>query len=202
MRMRPGDILPDAWEMKREPGDPHAMISPDEILDFWFVEHGEADWFGGKPEFDAVLARHFTETHAAVARGEAAWWRETPSGRVAEIIVLDQFSRQLYRKRPEAFATDAMALRLAQEAVAAGDDMRVEPRRRMFFYMPYLHSEQLAPHDEAIRLFESLGDPENLKYEILHRDCLARFGRYPARNEALGRVSTPEEIEYLASRMF
>lgn len=175
------------------------MISPDEILDFWFVEHGEPDWFGGKPEFDAVLARRFTETHAAVARGEAAWWRATPSGRLAEIIVLDQFSRQLHRKQPEAFATDAMALRLAQEAVAASDDRRVEPRRRTFIYMPYMHSEDLAVHDEAVRLFEQLGDEGTLKYEIMHRDCIARFGRYPRRNEVLGRSSTPEEIEYMAS---
>ena len=175
------------------------MISPDEILDFWFVEHGEPDWFGGKPEFDAVLARRFTVTHAAVARGEAAWWRATPSGRLAEIIVLDQFSRQLHRKQPEAFATDAMALRLAQEAVAAGDDRRVEPRRRTFIYMPYMHSEDLAVHDEAVRLFEQLGDEGTLKYEIMHRDCIARFGRYPRRNEVLGRSSTPEEIEYMAS---
>lgn len=173
------------------------MISPDEILDFWFVEHGEADWFGGKSEFDAVLARRFTDTHAAVARGEAAWWRATPSGRVAEIIVLDQFSRQLYRKRPGAFAADAMALALAQQAVATGDDMRVEPRRRTFIYMPYMHSEDLAVHAEAVRLFEQLGDEGTLKYEIMHRDCIARFGRYPRRNEALGRTSTPEEIEYI-----
>jgi uncharacterized protein (DUF924 family) len=175
------------------------MTSPDEILNFWFVEHGEADWFGGKPEFDAILARRFADTYAAVARGEAAGWRQTPSGRLAEIIVLDQFCRQLHRKRPEAFDSDAMALSLAQQAVAAGDDMRVEPRRRTFFYMPYMHSEDLAVHDEAIRWIERLGDPKTLEYEILHRDCIARFGRYPRRNEALGRVSTPEEIEYINS---
>jgi len=175
------------------------MTSADDILNFWFVEHGEADWFGGKPEFDAVLAERFTETHAAAARGEAAWWRATPSGRLAEIIVLDQFSRQLHRKRPEAFAADAMALRLAQEAVGVGDDMRVEPRRRMFLYMPYMHSEDLAVHNEAIRLFTALGDEETLKFEVMHRDCIARFGRYPRRNAALGRVSTPAEIEYINS---
>jgi len=175
------------------------MTSADDILNFWFVEHGEADWFGGKPEFDAVLAERFTETHAAVARGEAAWWRATPSGRLAEIIVLDQFSRQLHRKRPEAFAADAMALRLAQEAVGVGDDMRVEPRRRMFLYMPYMHSEDLAVHDKAIELFTALGDEETLKFEVMHRDCIARFGRYPRRNAALGRVSTPAEIEYINS---
>lgn len=175
------------------------MTSPDDILNFWFVEHGEADWFGGKAEFDAELARRFAGTYAAVARGDAAWWRVTPSGRLAEIIVLDQFCRQLHRKQPEAFASDPMALRLAQEAVATGDDLRVEPRRRTFIYMPYMHSEDLAVHDEAIRLFTELGDEGNLKYEVMHRDCIARFGRYPRRNAALGRTSTPEEIEYINS---
>jgi uncharacterized protein (DUF924 family) len=175
------------------------MISPDEILRFWFIEHGEPDWFGGKPEFDAVLARRFAETHAAVARGEAIWWRQTPSGRLAEIIVLDQLSRQLHRNEARAFAYDPMALALAQQAVVAGDDMRVEPRRRTFIYMPYMHSEDLAGHEEAVRLFQQLGDEGTLKYEIMHRDCIARFGRYPRRNEALGRTSTPEEIEYVNS---
>ena len=175
------------------------MKTADDVLNFWFVTHGEADWFGARPEFDAEIARNFSETHAAVARGEARFWRTTPSGRLAEIIVLDQFSRQLFRQRPEAFATDAMALGLAQEAVGQGADMQVEPRRRGFFYLPYMHSESLAVHDEAIRLYERYAYGENLKYEIAHRDCLVRFGRYPRRNAALGRASTPEELEYIAS---
>lgn len=176
------------------------LIDPQVVLDFWFVEHGEADWFGGKPEFDAELARRFADTHAAVARGEAAWWRQSPGGRLAEIIVLDQFSRQLYRKRPEAFASDTMALALAQQAVAAGADRLLEPRRRKFLYMPFMHSESLEVHDrEALPLFASLGEEETLHYEQAHRDCIARFGRYPRRNEALGRVSPPEELEYIAS---
>ena len=175
------------------------MKTADDVLHFWFVSHGEADWFGAKPEFDAEIARTFSETHAAVARGEASFWRVSPSGRLAEIIVLDQFSRQLFRQRPEAFAADAMALRLAQEAVGLGADMRVEPRRRGFFYLPYMHSESLAVHDEALRLYERYAYGENLKYEIAHRDCLVRFGRYPRRNAALGRASTAEELAYMAS---
>lgn len=175
------------------------MKTADDVLHFWFVSHSEADWFGAKPEFDAEIARIFSETHAAVARGGASSWRVSPSGRLAEIIVLDQFSRQLFRQRPEAFATDAMALRLAQEAVAEGADMRVEPRRRGFFYLPYMHSESLAVHDEAVRLYERYAYGENLKYEIAHRDCLVRFGRYPRRNAALGRASTAEELAYMAS---
>ena len=175
------------------------MRSCHDVLQFWFVTHGESDWFGGKPEFDAELAAAFTDTHAAVARGEAWSWRQTPAGRLAEIIVLDQFSRQLFRQRPEAFATDGMALALAQEAVASGADLALEPRQRMFVYLPYMHSESLLIHEEAVRLHELYGNAKALEFELAHRDCLRRFSRYPRRNQALGRLSTPEELDYMAS---
>jgi uncharacterized protein (DUF924 family) len=180
------------------------MKTAEDVLRFWFVDHGEKDWFGGKPEFDAELAEAFTDTHAAVARGEAWWWRQSPAGRLAEIIVLDQFSRQLFRNRGEAFATDGMALVLAQEAVATGDYRALEPRRRTFILMPYMHSESAVIHQEAVRLFTELGNPDNLKFELMHRDIISRFGRYPRRNAALGRISTPEEEAYISSeeRMF
>src|SRR5690606_3874197 len=101
-------------------------------------EHGREDWFGGKPEFDDKLTAEFAETHMAVAAGEAWTWRTTADGRLAEIIVLDQFSRQIYRGQARAFATDGMALALAQEAVAGGHDQAVEMPQRMFFYLPYM----------------------------------------------------------------
>jgi uncharacterized protein (DUF924 family) len=175
------------------------MKTAADVLDFWFVRHGEADWFGAKPEFDVLLAREFAETHAAVAKGEAWHWRQTPDGRLAEIIVLDQFSRQLFRGRPEAFASDAMALALAQEAVAGGHHLKLEPRRRTFVLMPYMHSESPAVHVEAVRLFTELANAETLKFELAHRDCIAKFGRYPRRNAALGRESTDAERDYMAS---
>lgn len=170
-----------------------------EVIRFWFEEHGPEDWFSAKPEFDAKLAARFAATHEHVARGEGWTWRGTPEGRLAEIIVLDQFSRQLYRGSARAFATDGMALVLAQEAVAGGYDRRIEPVRRKFLYMPYMHSESLVIHEEAMRLFTELGDEETLKYEVAHRDCLLRFGRYPRRNQALGRDSSPEELDYIAA---
>ena len=138
------------------------MPTPEDILRFWFVEHGRDDWFGGKPEFDAELAARFGAAHPRIAAGEAFGWRATPEGRLAEIIVLDQFSRQLHRGSPSAFAQDGMALVLAQEAVAGGFDRRLEPERRMFLYLPYEHSESLVIHDEAMRLFTALGDEEAL----------------------------------------
>ncbi len=176
------------------------MHSADDILTFWFVDHDRSHWFGGGPEFDAELTARFADTHAAVARGEAWTWRRTPLGRLAEVLVLDQFSRQIHRGTARAFAQDPMALALAQEAVAAGHDQVLEPKpERMFLYLPYMHSESIVVHEEAMRLYTSLGDEELLDFETAHRDVLRRFGRYPRRNEALGRPSTPEELEYCAS---
>lgn len=174
------------------------MRSADAVLAFWFDDHGQDDWFGGKPEFDAEIAAEFGETHAAVARGEAWLWRQTPQGRLAEIIVLDQFSRQLFRKRPEAFAQDKMALALAQEMVAQGLDRQFEQPRRGFIYLPYMHAESGLVQAESVRLYEALGDENQLDYAIKHRDTVERFTRFPFRNAALGRDSTAEEIAYMA----
>jgi len=118
-----------------------------------------------------------------------------PEGRLAEILVLDQFSRHIHRDTPGAFAQDPMALALAQEAVALGIDQDLEKSRRHFLYMPYMHSESLVIHDRALELFEALGVA--VDFEIRHRDIIERFGRYPHRNETLGRKSTAEEIEFL-----
>jgi len=176
------------------------MHTADDILQFWFVEHGREHWFGGGPAFDAELAAEFAATHAAVAAGEASTWRDTPRGRLAEVIVLDQFSRQIHRGTAKAFAADAMALTLAQEAVRLGADLALPAQpERMFLYMPFMHSESLIVHEESVRLFTSLDSPELLEYEIAHRDLLRRFGRYPRRNGPLGRASTPAEVEYCAS---
>ncbi|HTN63933.1 MAG TPA: DUF924 family protein [Devosia sp.] len=173
------------------------MRSPADVIAFWFEQHNADDWFGGKSEFDAELAREFAQTHLHVAKGEAYSWRTSAEGRLAEIIVLDQFSRQLHRGSPEAFAQDKMALVLAQEAVGQGLDLTVDPVRRPFFYLPYMHSESLLIHDEAMRLYAALGEPEQLDYEVKHRAAIERFGRFPFRNKALGRQSTPEELAYM-----
>ena len=175
------------------------MKTAADVLHFWFVQHGREQWFGGGPEFDAKLTAEFAETHLAVAAGEAWTWRTTAEGRLAEIIVLDQFSRQIYRGQARAFATDGMALALAQEAVAGGHDLALPVERRMFLYMPYMHSESLKVHEESLRLFQALGIPETLEFELAHQDVLKRFGRYPRRNEALGRTSTSVELAYCAS---
>lgn len=174
------------------------MQSHQAVIDFWFVEHGYDDWFGGKPEFDAALAARFANLHPQVARGEAWAWRESPEGRLAEIIVLDQFSRQLHRGSAEAFAQDKMALALAQEAIAGGHDMAVEHEWAMFFYMPYMHAESLIIQNEGVGLFEAYGNQDALDFMVKHRDTIARFSRFPFRNKALGRQNTAEEEAYMA----
>ena len=132
-----------------------------------------------------------------MARGEAWPWRETAEGRLAELVVLDQLSRQLYRNSPVAFAQDKMALALAQEAIAGGHDMAVDRERVMFFYMPFMHAESLVIQEEGVRLFEAMGNEDTAAYMRAHRDTIARFGRFPFRNAALGRQSTPEEEAYM-----
>lgn len=173
------------------------MRSAEDVYTFWFADHDEKDWYGGAPEFDALLDQQFRTTHQAVAQCEASAWRETPRGRLAEIIVLDQFSRQLHRGSREAFASDTMALALAQEAIARGLDMVLPERERGFLYMPFMHSESLHIHDLALPLFEALNE-NMLEFERKHRALIERFGRFPKRNAALGRPSTEAEIAYIA----
>lgn len=173
------------------------MHTAEDVIQFWFVEHDMEDRFGGKPEFDDALRAEFADTHPRVAVGEAWQWRATPDGRLAEIIVLDQFSRQLHRGSARAFAQDPMATALAQEAISAGADHLVAPERRVFFYMPFMHAESLVIQEEGMILFAPLGD-EMVQYMTGHRDCIARFGRFPFRNAVLGRQSSPDELAYMA----
>lgn len=171
---------------------------PDEVLQFWFVETEPAQHWRADPAFDELIRRRFAEVHRAANKGELWEWRAQPRGRLAEIIVLDQFSRNLYRGSGQAFASDAMALALAQEAVAGGHDRALTAQERVFLYLPYEHSESRRVHEEAARLFESLGLADYYDYELRHKAIIDRFGRYPHRNDALGRASTPEELEFLS----
>lgn len=172
-------------------------MNPQEILKFWFEETTPGQKFKKDAVFDALIRARFAETHREASQGELHAWRSTPEGRLAEIIVLDQFSRNLFRDDPQAFACDGMALVLAQEAVRFGADQAPDPRRRVFLYMPYMHSESRAIHVIAEQLFRQLGIAENLKFELAHKAIIDRFGRYPHRNAVLGRESTAEEREFL-----
>ena len=168
------------------------------VLDFWFKEIDAKQWWTKSAEFDQLIASRFGSLHAAAARCELHPWRETPPGRLAEIIVLDQFSRNMYRDQPQAFACDALALALAQTAVATQADRHLEMRQRAFIYMPYMHSESSLIHSEAQALFSQAGLENSLASEHQHKTIIDRFGRYPHRNAILGRASTAEELEFLA----
>lgn len=172
-------------------------VSPEEILNFWFDELEESDWFNATPELDRQIMRRFSATHLALAREVPPDWREGPAARLATIIVLDQLPRNMFRATPLAFATDGLARREAQQALAVGADRMVHARRRPFFYLPFEHSEDLADQELSVKLFSDLADARSLDYAVRHRDIVARFGRFPHRNDTIGRQSTPEEIEFL-----
>ena len=144
-----------------------------------------------------VIRRQFYDCWVAAGKGLLADWRDTIEGRLAEIILLDQFSRNLNRDDSSAFAQDAMALTLAQEAVRHPDYQRLDPLRQRFVLMPFMHSESAGIHQLGLPLFEALGDPKTLEYEIRHQQIIAQFGRYPHRNEVLKRESTAAEIAFL-----
>ncbi|SER61975.1 Uncharacterized conserved protein, DUF924 family [Vreelandella subterranea] len=167
------------------------------VLDFWFEALTPAQWFKKDPEMDQAIRERFGTLHAQAAQCECYAWRQTPRGRLAEIIVLDQFSRNIYRDDARAFATDTLALALAQEAVAAGADASLSSEQRAFLYMPYMHSESAAIHERAVALFNQPGLEKNFDFEVRHKAIIDRFGRYPHRNALLGRVSTDEELAFL-----
>jgi uncharacterized protein (DUF924 family) len=168
----------------------------DTILNYWFEETTGKQKFTKDPEFDAKVKQRFEETYWDIINGKTNSWRTTPEGRLAEIIVLDQFARNMFRNDKQAFAGDALALTLARDARNVGADKEVEENRRTFFYMPYMHSESKEAHIEALAIFKEVGG-KNLKYEIKHKAIIDRFGRYPHRNKLLGRNSTQEEISFL-----
>ena len=176
----------------------HHSLTHQDVLQFWFKETTPAQWFSKDVVFDEMIRTRFATLHAQAAAGELAHWRNfAVHGRLAEIIVLDQFSRNLYRNDARQFASDTVALVLAQEIVSSGFDQKLEPAERAFTYLPYMHSESRLIHEEALLLFTDLGLPLNLDFEIKHKAIIDRFGRYPHRNEVLGRTSTNEELEFL-----
>jgi len=174
-------------------------MTPDEVLAFWFAG-GPAthrkEWFEKTDAFDAACGRFANALRDARA-GVFDHWTATPRGALALIILLDQFSRNLHRNSPEAFAADAKARDAARDAVARGFDQSLGPVERMFVYLPFEHSEHLDDQDYAVQLFMALGE-DMVRYAKDHRAVIRRFGRFPHRNAALGRISTPEELDYLA----
>ena len=172
-------------------------MSAEQVLKFWYDELTPKDWFQKSDALDAEITSRFESLLRQARLGECYNWRTTAEGRLAEIIVLDQFSRNIYRDTPDAFAQDPMSLALAQEAVSLGVDSNMDLEQKSFLYMPYMHSESKLIHEQAITLFGQPGLEEKLRFEVMHKAIVDRFGRYPHRNDILGRASTPEEIEFL-----
>ena len=177
------------------------MIQAQNILRFWFDELTDKQHFAKDAALDELIRTRFGDTLEAAARCELFSWRTSNDGRLAEIIVLDQFSRNVYRNTPRSFAQDGLALALAQTLVqglaASGQDQVLSTAQRRFAYMPYMHSESALIHTQAVQLFDQPGLENNLDFELRHQAIITRFGRYPHRNVILGRTSTREEIAFL-----
>ena len=172
-------------------------ISYNEVTKFWFEEIKPEQRWKKNAEFDAVIAKRFGDVHEKATRGELKFWRRNALGTLAEIIVLDQFSRNIFRDTPSAFASDELALEAAKEAIEKGYDKELDINYRSFLYMPFMHSESTNVHEIAMKLFNQKGLEGSYDYEVKHKNIIDRFGRYPHRNEILDRESTSEEIEFL-----
>ena len=172
--------------------------APGDVLAFWFAPGMACRWFAADQTLDEELTRRFTPLVEAALAGRRDRWAETADGALALCLVLDQFPRHIWRGTPRAFSCDARAREVAKAALAAGHDRALPADRRLFFYLPFEHSEDCADQERCMALMASLDDPELLAYARRHRDIVARFGRFPHRNAILGRESTVEELAFLA----
>jgi uncharacterized protein (DUF924 family) len=164
-------------------------------------EAGPSRWFRKDDAFDHEFRERFLAAHEAAARGELDGWAASAEGALALCILLDQFPRNAFRGTPRMFATDAKARAVARAAVHSGQDRQVDEEMRQFFYLPFMHSEDVADQDVCVELTSRIGT-DSLRYAQMHRDIIRRFGRFPHRNEVLGRASTPAEREFLAGGGF
>lgn len=169
-----------------------------EILTFWFEELSPSQWWTKDPMLDTQIKNRFETTLLQASQCELYQWRNRAHGRLAEIIVLDQFSRNIYRDTPKSFAQDSLALALSQQAIAAGSDKSLNAIERSFLYMPFMHSESLLIHQQACLLYKENGIESNYQFELKHLEIIEKFGRYPHRNKILNRQSRPEEVTFLS----
>ena len=173
------------------------MVESADILNFWFAPGMAQKWYGKDQAFDALITKRFLKTFEMAKAGELDDWTLTPAGRMALIIVLDQFPRNMFRDTAASFSGDDKALALTKTGLAKNDDGSLPDMQKSFFYLPLMHSENIEDQDQSVALFEALGDENNLHYARLHRDIIARFCRFPHRNAILGRVSRMEEEPFL-----
>lgn len=176
---------------------PHQPITPDDIIDFWFSKRVKPFWFKKSSEFDREIEQRFFDTYQLAKTGTLDNWRNDSDAALALIIVLDQFPRNMFRDTPQAFATDSKAVELTKYAVARNYQRNLSPEQQAFLYMPLMHSENRIDQTQCVELFRKLGRANNLKFAIKHQEIIDRFGRFPHRNQILGRESTPAEREFL-----
>ncbi len=169
----------------------------EKVLDFWFKNHTMNDWFRVNDAFDTLIKTKFYDLHLNAIMGELHTWRISPEGALAEIIILDQFSRNIYRHNMRSYLSDAAALVLAQSFISNSFDKELTKYEKLFAYLPFMHSESLVIQKEALALFTSLDDAYIYDYAKKHHDVIQKFGRFPHRNIILNRDSTPQEIAYL-----
>lgn len=173
------------------------MRDIDQIHSFWFEESSEKQWFEKDPEFDRQIRERFGALVEAASNGELEAWLETPRGALSYILLLDQFTRNIHRGSGQAFAADAKARAAALKVLVNGYDQELSDREKTFLYLPFEHSENLEDQERCVALFEAIGDDRLIDYAVRHRDIIARFGRFPHRNDVLGRESTEAEQEFL-----
>jgi len=172
------------------------IASAQSIVTFW-QEAGYDKWYKKDDAFDRDIRDRFLATHEAAALGELAAWESDTESALALIILLDQFPRNMFRGSARAFATDPLALAIAHRALKKGFDGEAPPDMRGFFYLPFQHSETLADQERSLALYRALGDDNNMKYADIHADIIRKFGRFPHRNDVLGRRTTAEEQAFL-----
>jgi len=168
-----------------------------DVLEFWFADGMEEKWYKGGADFDRLLTRRFGKLHDKAIAGDLDDWSSEDRPALALVILLDQFSRNIGRGEPLAFAQDRHALAIAQQALERGSDLNLSERERQFFYLPLMHSENLDDQHECVARYKTVDNPPSLDSAHRHRDIIARFGRFPHRNKILGRASTVEELEFL-----
>lgn len=176
------------------------MVSPKDILDFWYAEEMRSKWFAATPQLDALIKERFERVWEAALRGELDTWLSSPDGCLALAIILDQLPLNMFRGTAKRFTSEAKSRDVARHAIDQGYDQRIDPARLAFLYMPFMHSENLADQDFSVRLFEAAGLENNVRFAKHHREIVRRFGRFPHRNTILGRASTPQELDYLNSK--
>jgi uncharacterized protein (DUF924 family) len=175
--------------------------TPAGVVSFW-RDAGPDKWFEKDEAFDREITLHFLVTHETASRCELAFWADNAEGALALLVLLDQFPRNMFRNSAHAFATDPLARAIADRALAHGFDQAIEHALRQFFYLPFMHSENLVDQDRCLRLYEKYGDANTLKFANIHRDIIVKFGRFPHRNRVLGRETTSAEEEFLKSGGF